>query len=217
MKVALNKAHFPVTVLGPGRRIGIWFQGCSIGCAGCVSRDTWRSDQGRSIDVAKLLEWCRAKGAAGVDGVTISGGEPFEQPDGLAELLRGLHVWRDEMERPLDILCYSGFGYSRLRRKYREILALIDALIPEPYRHSQPQARIWRGSKNQPLVILSALGQQRFGPFMEAAGDTAQRVQVEIGETGLWYIGIPQRGDMEQLEKAVRARGLIIGDVSWRV
>jgi anaerobic ribonucleoside-triphosphate reductase activating protein len=217
MRITLNKAHFPVTVLGPGRRIGIWFQGCSIGCAGCVSRDTWLSDQGRSIDVAQLLEWCKAKGSDGVDGVTISGGEPFEQPDGLVEFLRGLHAWRAEMERPVDILCYSGFRYSRLQRDHGEILTLLDALIPEPFQHRRPQERLWRGSANQPLIILSALGEQRFGPFLEAGGDAGARVQVEIGEKGVWYVGIPQRGDMERLEKAVRARGLIIGDVSWRV
>ena len=39
--IALNRLHWPVTVLGPGRRVGIWMQGCSIGCRGCVSRDTW--------------------------------------------------------------------------------------------------------------------------------------------------------------------------------
>lgn len=217
MKIALNKAHFPVTVLGPGRRIGIWFQGCTIGCAGCVSRDTWPSDQGDSIDVAQLLAWCKAKGADGVDGITISGGEPFEQPEGLTELLCGLHSWRAEMERPLDILCYSGFRYSRLQREYGEILALLDAVIPEPFQHRRPQERLWRGSANQPLVVLSALGQQRFGSFREAGCDAQPRVQVEIEKDGFWYVGIPQRGDMERLEEAVRTRGLFMGDVSWRV
>ena len=49
MKIAINKAHFPVTVLGPGRRIGIWLQGCSIHCKGCVSQDTWAADPGRTV------------------------------------------------------------------------------------------------------------------------------------------------------------------------
>ena len=39
--ISLSRLHFPVTTLGPGRRIGIWFQGCSIRCPGCISADTW--------------------------------------------------------------------------------------------------------------------------------------------------------------------------------
>jgi anaerobic ribonucleoside-triphosphate reductase activating protein len=59
MKIAINKAHFPVTVLGPGRRIGIWTQGCRIHCKGCVSQDTWAADPGRETTVARLITWCR--------------------------------------------------------------------------------------------------------------------------------------------------------------
>lgn len=43
MRMILSRLHFPVTTLGPGRRIGVWFQGCSIRCAGCISRDTWET------------------------------------------------------------------------------------------------------------------------------------------------------------------------------
>ena len=40
MLIAINKAHYPVTVLGSGQRIGIWFRGCRLHCPGCVSQDT---------------------------------------------------------------------------------------------------------------------------------------------------------------------------------
>ena len=40
-QIGLNRVHFPVTALGPGRRVGIWLQGCSIRCPGCMSLDTW--------------------------------------------------------------------------------------------------------------------------------------------------------------------------------
>jgi anaerobic ribonucleoside-triphosphate reductase activating protein len=67
MNIALNKAHFPVTVLGPGRRIGLWLQGCSIRCAGCVSRDTWEAGAGHAMPIERLLDWCRSVAAAGLD------------------------------------------------------------------------------------------------------------------------------------------------------
>jgi anaerobic ribonucleoside-triphosphate reductase activating protein len=108
MQVRLNKIHYPVTALGPGRRIGIWFQGCSIGCPHCVSRDTWVADARYLVGVANILVLCRELSDADTSGVTISGGEPFEQPDALVELLDGLHAWRRETEHPIDFLCYSG-------------------------------------------------------------------------------------------------------------
>ena len=86
MKIAVNKAHFPVTVLGPGRRIGIWVQGCKIHCKGCVSQDTWEADPGRETTVARLLAWCRKTTEGAFDGVTISGGEPFDR-QGLQSML----------------------------------------------------------------------------------------------------------------------------------
>src|SRR4029077_956889 len=66
----LNKAHWPVTVLGPGRRIGLWVQGCTIRCRGCVSQDTWPRDPAKRIDVAALLDWCRRVAPGGPDGIT---------------------------------------------------------------------------------------------------------------------------------------------------
>ncbi|MEX0827366.1 MAG: 4Fe-4S cluster-binding domain-containing protein, partial [Haliea sp.] len=81
----LSRVHFPVTALGPGRRIGIWFQGCSIRCSGCISLDTWDDKKGlTSVEnfMAEVYEW-----VAKADGVTISGGEPFDQVHALERLL----------------------------------------------------------------------------------------------------------------------------------
>src|SRR3982750_2714627 len=105
MQIELNKAHFPVTVLGPGRRIGLWLQGCSIGCPNCISRDTWEAEPGKAIEIAALLAWCREVTQNVLDGVTISGGEPFDQPDALLALLRSLGNWRTESGVDFDLLC----------------------------------------------------------------------------------------------------------------
>src|SRR4051812_5021993 len=114
----LNKAHWPVTVLGPGRRIGLWVQGCSIHCAGCVSQDTWPRDKRKAIAVRDLLTWCRTTTKGELDGVTISGGEPFEQPHALIALLTGLVAWRKELHLDFDILCYSGMPYRKLEKQH---------------------------------------------------------------------------------------------------
>jgi anaerobic ribonucleoside-triphosphate reductase activating protein len=215
--VELNKAHWPVTVLGPGRRIGLWLQGCTIRCKGCVSQDTWPRDASRTIAVSTLVEWCRRTAPDGPDGVTISGGEPFEQPAGLRALLRGLVAWRRNAGLDFDILCYSGYPLTRLRRQHAAILDLLDAIIPEPFVEAAPLTHLWRGSGNQPLVPLSQRGRERYATHVDADADRdGKRMQVAIEGGRVWMIGIPARGDMARVETLCAERGLELRDVSWR-
>lgn len=217
MNLLLNKAHFPVTVLGPGRRIGLWLQGCTIRCQGCVSQDTWPADATKAIPVATLLAWCKRVAKEGVDGVTLSGGEPFDQPKALAALLDGLSAWRSTAQLDFDILCYSGFPLRTLEKKHAKLLARLDAVIPEPYADGRPLGKRWRGSDNQTLTPLSPRGAARYA----GAGDAPQavddkRMQVAVEDGRIWMIGIPHRGDMAKLDALCRSRGLTLDQVSWR-
>lgn len=225
MKIAINKAHFPVTVLGPGRRIGIWMQGCRIGCKGCVSQDTWAADPGRMMPLPELLNWCRnivsdsgGNGGGVLDGITISGGEPFDQPQALAALLNGLQAWRKQSMQDFDILCYSGYPYAKLQRLHARLLAKLDALIPEPYQDQQPTQQRWRGSANQPLVLLSERGRERYAQFVDESGLDVQTKRIQMMQDGqkIWYVGIPARGEMAALEAACQAQGVVFSQVSWR-
>lgn len=217
MNILLNKAHFPVTVLGPGRRIGLWLQGCTIRCKGCVSQDTWPADAAKAMPVKALVDWCRRVAKDGLDGVTISGGEPFDQPKALAALLDGLIAWRTAVGLDFDLLCYSGYPLKTLEKKHAKILARLDALIPEPYADGRPLGALWRGSDNQTLVPLSARGAARYADSIAAPQPTQdKRMQVSVEDGKLWMIGIPHRGDMAALETLCRQRGLTLNAVSWR-
>ncbi|WP_243719638.1 4Fe-4S single cluster domain-containing protein [Actinomadura sp. KC06] len=231
----LAKAHYPVTTLGPGTRAGIWTQGCTLHCHGCLSRDTWEADPGKAVPVRTVLGWLESLPGP-VDGVTVSGGEPFQQPAALAALLRGVRAWRDRRDREtiaLDILVYSGYVYSRLSRtaETREILDMCDAVIAGPYvdrlnpggRHSRGGSLLWRGSANQRVVPLSQLGRERYGALAgigKTGEDTGPRVQVSVDEgpegRRVYYIGIPRRGDMDHLTSRLDRAGVRSGDVSWR-
>ena len=220
--IAINKAHFPVTVLGPGRRIGIWTQGCRIRCNGCVSQDTWAADPQRQTSVARLVAWCR-KTTAGeaFDGVTISGGEPFDQPAALAQLLDALAHWRKTDGPDFDILCYSGYPLATLRKKHPALLEKLDVLIPEPFAEAEPLVNLWRGSANQPLVLLSDRGRARYSAFVDAPADAfGKRIQAglarDAGGERIWFVGIPARGDMAALEALCAERGVEFAKVSWR-
>ncbi|MDR3323432.1 MAG: radical SAM protein [Zoogloeaceae bacterium] len=211
----LNKAHYPVTVLGYGRRVGLWVQGCGIRCKGCVSQDTWAAEGGSAVSVAEVLDWCKTKAASGLDGVTLSGGEPFEQPQALAALLDGLARWRQEAGLTFDVLCYSGYPLKTLRARHAALLEKLDALIPEPYADALPQGGAWRGSANQSLIPLSPLGQARYAG-KDAPAAREKTIQVALEGERVWMIGIPERGDMAALESLCATRGLSLNQVSWR-
>src|SRR5678815_3097266 len=71
---------------GPGRRFALWVQGCAIRCAGCCNPEMFAHERGTPMTIADVL--ARLAAAPGVDGVTLLGGEPFEQAGELAELAR---------------------------------------------------------------------------------------------------------------------------------
>jgi anaerobic ribonucleoside-triphosphate reductase activating protein len=212
--LALNRIHYPVTALGPGVRVGIWVQGCSIGCRGCVSQDTWAAENAPSTPTAGIVELIRTLVAQGVDGITITGGEPFDQPEGLLQLLDATHELREHAPRPVDVLCYSGRPLHILQRRFPEILACVDAVISEPYLAGRPTRLIWRGSSNQRLTPLTPLGEERYGPYLQHAPER-RTVQVAVDEQ-VWLIGIPDVRDLDRLAVDLQIAGVTLGEVSWR-
>lgn len=213
MRLRLSRLSYPVTVLGPGKRVGIWVQGCTLGCKGCIAPDTWAADDARLVEIDDVMAWIKAR-APDATGVTISGGEPFQQPEALAHLLRALHAWRLESGRQIDLLCYSGYRYAWLQRRHPNLLMLLDAVMPAPFIYDQPTDLAWRGSANQPLIPLSELGERRFGLFVDAPAEGAT-IQASYEDGILWIVGIPRRGEMERFEMALKDRGVQSGDGSW--
>ena len=190
--LALSRLHFPIRSLGPGKRIGIWFQGCSIRCPGCVSMDTWAEGRGMTTVAAVVAAVEPWLGVA--DGITVSGGEPFDQPAALRTLLAAFRA-----RHPGDILVYSGYPVEALDLSAFE--GLVDALISDPLFIEAPQTRPLRGSDNQRLVRLTPLGEQRFAGLDEPAPTLAPALDVmfddESGE--VFLAGIPRRGDLRRL------------------
>lgn len=136
---------------GPGQRLAIWFQGCSLGCAGCFNPAT-HPVGGEIIDAADLVARALAQGDA-IEGVTVSGGEPFEQPDGLLALARGLR----RRAPGLSILVFSGFTRQEIERKPLgpAILSAIDVLVDGRFVERRLLGRGLRGSDNQRIHLLT--------------------------------------------------------------
>lgn len=200
MRMFLSRVHFPVTALGHGRRVGLWFQGCSLHCPGCISADTWAHDEG-AVDTGQVIDQLSAF-AADADGLTVSGGEPFEQPEALAELLA---AWRSFSDR--SVLVFTGLELGQIQPWLDAHPDLVDALITGPFRSDLPQTKALRGSDNQALHVLT----QRGAPFLAYERNaTASDLKLDImidADGAAWMAGIPARGDLARLRRALAAAG----------
>lgn len=202
-RIYINKVHFPITTLGFGKRVGIWTQGCSIHCSGCISRDTWSFDPDKAIAVTQLVAALRPW-LARADGVTLSGGEPFDQPDALAQLLDQLR-----QNHRGDILVYSGYPSPHLARRFGHILPKIDVLISEPYQPESGTSLIWRGSDNQHIALLSPLARSRYPADLDRRPwGTQRRLDLATDGDTVWLAGIPCPGEMPRVKASLARLGI---------
>lgn len=213
MELRLSRTHYPVTTLGPGRRLGLWFQGCTIGCAGCMSRDTWPPESGALVPLERVLAWCDTVAAADITGVTITGGEPSEQPEGLVALVTALSQRR--ARRGWDLLCYTGVEAEEFAQRCPEVYAMVDALVTGPFDVTRPTDLIWRGSANQRLIPRSPLGHARYRSYVDYRTERPG-MQVDVRDGRVRLVGVPRQGDLVRLERLLAARGVALEGVSWR-
>ncbi len=195
LSIHISRVHFPITSLGFGARLGIWLQGCSIRCPGCVSRDTWAPKPGRVAfnQLVEVIEpWAKI-----ADGLTVSGGEPFDQPAALAALLRW---WRRSFHG--DALVFSGYSSELLNERYPETLVDIDVLISDPFELKQTQNMPLRGSDNQRMHLLTPLARERY-----SAVTASNALDICFDGETVWIAGIPKLNDL----KAIRSRLLELG------
>ncbi|HLM60348.1 MAG TPA: 4Fe-4S single cluster domain-containing protein, partial [Pyrinomonadaceae bacterium] len=142
---------------GPGRRSSVLFQFCPLKCKGCWTPQLHSKEAGELISVEKLAELLLDPEYER-DGVTILGGEPFAQPEGLNALIKRLRS-----KNCPHIVCYTGYTLEVLREKavkqpaIGEALNQIDVLIDGAYVESLSSgAGLWTGSGNQRVIDLRA-------------------------------------------------------------
>jgi anaerobic ribonucleoside-triphosphate reductase activating protein len=165
---------------GPGRRAALWVQGCSIRCPGCFNPHLWAARGGQLREVADLTDEVLA-GAGAVEGVTLLGGEPFEQAAPLARLAEAVRA------AGLSVMTFTGYELPRLRQwalARPDVAALLDAtdlLADGPYLRDRPDtARPWVGSTNQGLHALT----DRYADEIAHLSGQADRLEVRVGSDG---------------------------------
>ena len=182
---------------GPGQRIVLWVQGCSIGCPGCFNPSTHAPVEARR-PVGEVAAQILAAVRPGTVGVTFSGGEPFEQAGALSRLARRL---RDSWPEG-TLMVYTGYTLEHLRSEAApegsaDLLALVDHLVDGPFEARSPGGESWRASSNQRLWILGR-------PLSESVGD---HTDGHVGEFHLLADGIVILSGLpdERLKKVMKA------------
>ena len=149
----INLADFSPqsAVNGPGKRAVIWVQGCPFRCPGCYNQEFIPFRPASMVAVDDLAD--RILDSPGIEGITLSGGEPFCQATALGELVRILR------KHSLNVVTFSGFSYERLRSSHRSswksLLKGTDLLVAGPYRRGDAIIHPLIASVNQSLIYLS--------------------------------------------------------------
>jgi anaerobic ribonucleoside-triphosphate reductase activating protein len=204
MNLQIQKIHFPITTLGFGRRLGVWFQGCSIRCEGCINRDTWEFSGGGEVSVVELVAGIASQLSA-CDGVTISGGEPLDQAIGMREFIRQI---RDQLAG--DILIFSGYSKEWIDENQPWIFDAVDVLITDPYDAKAGQTKVLRGSDNQRIFLLSQLASERYSSAINTQlWGNDRRLDLFFEGSEVFMAGIPRPGDMTQLKNLLAGKGLV--------
>lgn len=200
MILRISHSLYPVYNLGPGERIALWFQGCSIRCPGCLNPESWDFEGGESVYVLVLFD-ALIKISESLQGISISGGEPFDQYEALILLCSLIKV-----HTKLDVLVFSGYTLEQLTQKFADLkfIKVIDYLIAGPYLQAQPAATGLKGSLNQrsyKFIKGKAI------PIPDFEVDKRCSLNLDA-KNGAYLSGIPREGEIQQLVKSLNEAGI---------
>lgn len=128
-------------VNGDGIRYVIFLQGCPHHCEGCHNPDSWDPKGGYDISVDDLIADIKKRHL--IDGITLSGGEPFLQQDECVELLKRL-------PKHLDIWIYTGFTYYEIADT--ELAKMADYIVDGKFDKNDLAIGKMYGSNNQRII-----------------------------------------------------------------
>lgn len=127
-------------VNGEGIRYVVFVQGCGHGCRGCQNPDTWDFNGGTEVSVADIAADYRSRRC--LDGITLSGGDPFYQQEACLELLSLLPE--------VNVWVYTGFEYEEIAET--ELAKRVDVLVTGRFVEELRCEGKMYGSSNQKII-----------------------------------------------------------------
>lgn len=169
--------------MGPFQRFVIWVHGCCFDCKGCIAHNTKHGSYKR-MTIEELGRLILRK--ENIEGITISGGEPFLQANALRKLIDYLRARRN-----LGVIIYSGFTKEQLDQKpeYKSLLKVTDILIDGPYIEELDIGQPYVGSSNQVIHQLS----DRYINDVSYYREKGRRAEIKIYSDQVVLVGVPSK------------------------
>ena len=124
---------------GPGKRLLLFAQGCSLRCKGCTNQHLWEFGKGKNVSIDEIINQCND-----LDGITLHGGEPLDQATALCELIKRIK------EQDKTIVLFTGYTYKELNKVQRQVWRNADIVIAGRYEEEKRDIYLqFRGSTNQ--------------------------------------------------------------------
>lgn len=202
LKINLADLDVAVDVLGPGKRVIIWVQGCPHRCYNCITPAMQPFEDREWIEAEELAS--RVLSFGQFEGITLLGGEPFCQAKGLCHLI-------DLLKEKIDLTVFSFSGYTLEELKessdvwITKLLCHTDILVDGEYREELACDLLWRGSSNQKMYFLS----DRYGAFEHIwQTQKERRLNFSINQEGyIRILGIPSPDFLKNFSAKLEERG----------
>lgn len=181
MKIRLYMTHSTTEVLGPYKRYALWVQGCNKRCKGCISPDSQPLEGGYLTDVECLVSEILTK--HNIEGITISGGEPFLQQEALCELIDQIRNKRD-----FGVIIYTGMLYSEIQET--PLAQRCDLIIDGEYIEELNDDKSLRGSSNQNVICIT----DRYADMVDRYyGQPGRKIELILIDGQVSMAGIPAK------------------------
>jgi anaerobic ribonucleoside-triphosphate reductase activating protein len=178
MTLACTKA------LGPYSRFAIWVQGCLKRCPGCISKDSQPLDGGYEAETTTLGETIIS--TPDIEGITISGGEPFLQSEALVDLVN-----RVKLKMNVGVIVYTGNNFEEIEND--ELTKLCDVIIDGEYIENLNDGLSLRGSSNQNIHLITKRYENAVKNLYGAQG---RKTELHLREDETILVGIPDKQNL---------------------
>lgn len=179
--------------LGPFDRFALWTQGCTFSCNGCMTPDSQSLDGGVKISVEDMAQ--TILNTPKIEGITISGGEPFLQAEALFRLISFIREKRD-----FGVIVYTGFTIEQLRAKNDSAINLLlesaDILIDGLFDESLNDGVSLRGSSNQSIYQLTKRYADVFDDYYKK---DVREIEMHMQSEQMMIVGIPKSDTLHKI------------------
>ena len=183
--------------LGPYDRFALWTQGCPFSCTNCMTPDSQDLNAGSDVSIENVVKLIL--NTKNIEGISISGGEPFLQAKELLYMTTQIKEIKD-----LGVIIYTGFTMEQLKNKDDEyinkLLSKTDILIDGLYEDSLNDGVSLRGSSNQNIYQLTSRYSNVFDKYYK---NKIREIELHVTDENMMVVGIPKKNTVRNIMNVV--------------